>query len=85
MYLRNANIVTFFVDLYYRNGIDDFLERVNVCRPFITGNRHMLIVANVEENQERVVSREEIYRYADEFNCKYMEYCVRTGEGMDDI
>ena len=60
MHLRNANIVTFFVDLYYRNGIDDFLERLDVCRPFITGNGHMLIVANVEENRERVISREEM-------------------------
>ena len=60
MYLRNANIVTFFVDLYYRNGIGDFLERLDACRPFITGNMHMLIVANVEENRERVISREEM-------------------------
>ena len=85
MCARCADILTFFVNLYAINGLEEVSEYINTCLPHMTSETHMLIVGDASRNAEREISHEEAQKFADKFRCPYLECCVKTGEGIDEI
>ena len=50
MFARCADILTFFVNLYAINGLEEVSEYINTCLPHMTSETHMLIVGDASRN-----------------------------------
>ena len=50
MCARCADILTFFVNLYAINGLEEVSEYINMCLPHMTSETHMLIVGDASRN-----------------------------------